>query len=417
VSVMRTGEGKRGALNVLLVAPEAHRAEVLESLQGLPEPPLEITEKSPDALGASGNGNGNGTANGNGHAAPDVVMVVFNGDEEESLNYLQGVGETEPRPAIFALLRERSPGLMKRVLRAGADELLFLPLDTGDATRALLKISESRRREDQTGMGTVVSMVSLVGGVGVTSLAGNLALALRYSLDKRVGVIDLDLQASSLSVFLNVEPDRTVMALTEGEKKIDSIQLESALSKHSSGIYLLAAPKRIEDSELVTDGAVGNVIEIMRQLFDYVIVDCGTHIDASKVAAWERSQHLFYVLDQSIGAARCAWRFVDLCGRLGLNNLEPAFVISRFIANHPISEEQLSHTLARPIYAKIPRDEKVLERVQLSAQDLWQVAPNSPLTKAVEEMSRKLDGVTDEEDSSRSGSIVSRLLSSFGARG
>ena len=128
-------------------------------------------------------------------------MVVFNGDdEEEALNYLQGVGEKETHPAIFALLRERSPGLMKRVLRAGADELLFLPLDTGDATRALLKISESRRREDQTGMGTVVSLVSLVGGVGVTSLAGNLALALRYSLDKRVAVIDLDLQAGALSV-------------------------------------------------------------------------------------------------------------------------------------------------------------------------------------------------------------------------
>ncbi len=407
MSALRKGEGKRGALQVLLVSPEAYRAEVLASLQNLPEPPLEITEKSPDALGS---------ANGNGHLAPDVVMVVFNGNEEESLNYLQGVGETEPRPAIFALLRERSPGLMKRVLRAGADELLFLPLDTGDATRALLKISESRRREDQNGMGTVVSLVSLVGGVGVTSLAGNLALALRYSLDKRVALIDLDLQASALSVFLNVEPERTVMALTEGEKKIDSIQLEGALSKHGSGIYLLAAPKRIEDSELVTDAAVGNVIEIMRQLFDYVIVDCGTHIDAAKVAAWERSQHLFYVLDQSIGAARCAWRFVDLCSRLGLHNLEPAFVISRFISNHPISEEQLSHTLARPIYARIPRDEKVLERVQLSAQDLWQVAPNSPLTKTVEEMARKLDGVADM-DSSRNGSLVSRLLSSFSARG
>ena len=410
------GEGKRGALNVLLVASAAHRAEVTASLQNLPEPPLEISEKSPDSAALSRNGNGNGNGNGHEPIAYDVVMVVFNGDEEASLNYLQEVAETEPRPAIFALLHERSPGLMKRVLRAGADELLFLPLDTGDATRALLKISESRRREDQTGMGTVVSLVSLVGGVGVTSLAGNLALALRYSLDKRVAIIDLDLQASALSVFLNVEPERTVMALTEGEKKIDSIQLEGALSKHSSGIYLLAAPKRIEDSELVTDGAIGNVIEIMRQLFDYVIVDSGTHIDATKVAAWERSEQLFYVLDQSIGAARCAWRFVDLCGRLGLNNLEPAFVISRFISNHPISEEQLSHTLARPIYARIPRDEKVLERVQLSAQDLWQVAPNSPLTKAVEEMARKLDGVADD-DSSRGGSFVSRLRNALGARG
>ena len=104
---------------------------VLASLQGLPEPPLDITEKSPDGHDAAGNGNGNGNGKSHVPVKPDVVMVVFNGDEEESLNYLQGVGEKEPRPAIFALLQERSPGLMKRVLRAGADELLFLPLDTG----------------------------------------------------------------------------------------------------------------------------------------------------------------------------------------------------------------------------------------------------------------------------------------------
>ena len=74
------------------------------------------------------------------------------------------------------------------------------------------------------------------------------------------------------------------------------------------------------------------------------------------------------MLDQSIGAARVAWRFIDLFGRLGLSGLEPHFLLSRFISHHPISEEQLSNTLARPIYAKIPRDEKVLERVQLSGQ-------------------------------------------------
>ena len=102
-------------------------------------------------------------------------------------------------------------------------------------------------------------------------------------------MVDLDLQTGGLSVFLNLEPERTIMALTEGTRKLDSIQLESALSKHASGIYLLAAPKRIEDSELVTDVTVGATLELMRQLFDFVIVDCGTHIDANTVAAWERS--------------------------------------------------------------------------------------------------------------------------------
>jgi pilus assembly protein CpaE len=405
VSVLgKKGEKRRGALKVSLAgADEGQRVEVRTALAALGDPPLDIVEVTPDVSAES-------------DPPPDVVMVIFNGEQDEPLAFLQQQATLLPRPTLFALLHERSPELMKRVLRAGADELLFLPLDAGDVTRALLKISEARRRVDNHQGGVICSFVSLVGGTGVTSLCANLALALRYALDKRVGVVDLDLQTGGLSVFLNLEPERTVMGLVEGDRKLDSIQLESALSKHASGIYLLAAPKRIEDSELVTDAKVGAVLDLMKQLFDYVIVDCGTHVDSNSVAAWERSQNLFYVLDQSIGAARCAWRFVDLLGRLGLTNIEPNFILSRYLPSHPISEDQLTHTLAQPLFAKIPRDEKVLERVQLSAQDLWQVAPNSALAKSVEELARRLETPGETVTNEQEGSIMSRLLLAIGAR-
>ena len=404
-SLGKKNDGRHGGLKVQLVGQsDDHRTEVRDALAALGDPVLNINEIEPDPDAAT-------------DVNFDVTMVVFNGNDELSLSYLNTRAGQEPRPALFALLHDRSPDLMKRVLRAGADELLFLPLDPGDATRALLKISETRRREEvHVGGGTIVSLVSLIGGTGVTSLAANLALALRYAFDKRVAVVDLDLQTGGLSVFLNLEPERTIMTLTEGTRKLDSIQLESSLSKHASGIYLLAAPKRIEDSELVTDTTVGATLELMRQLFDFVIVDCGTHIDSNTVAAWERSSHLFYVLDQSIGAARCAWRFVDLVGRLGLQGIEPNFILSRFVPGHPITEDQLSHTLAKAIHTRIPRDEKVLERVQLSAQDLWQVAPNSPLAKSVEDLARRLEVGNEVPDGDSSNSLVSRLLNVIGAR-
>jgi pilus assembly protein CpaE len=404
-SLGKKNDGRHGGLKVQLVGQsDDHRMEVRDALAALGDPVLNINEIEPDPDAAT-------------DLNFDVTMVVFNGNDELSLSYLNTRAGQEPRPALFALLHDRSPELMKRVLRAGADELLFLPLDPGDATRALLKISETRRREEvHVGGGTIVSLVSLIGGTGVTSLAANLALALRYAFDKRVAVVDLDLQTGGLSVFLNLEPERTIMTLTEGTRKLDSIQLESALSKHASGIYLLAAPKRIEDSELVTDVTVGATLELMRQLFDFVIVDCGTHIDSNTVAAWERSSHLFYVVDQSIGAARCAWRFVDLVGRLGLQGIEPNFILSRFVPGHPITEDQLSHTLAKSIHTRIPRDEKVLERVQLSAQDLWQVAPNSPLAKSIEDLARRLEVGSEVPDGDSSNSLVSRLLNVIGAR-
>ena len=398
-------EARRGAIRVLLVGEgEDKRAEVKSALAALGDPPLEIVEAAP------------GVGDTNGGPPPDVTMVLFNGgNEDAALNYLQAQAEIEQRPVLFALAHERSPVLMRRILRAGADELLFLPLDSGDATRALLKISETRRRAERQTGGVIVSLVSTVGGVGVTSLAGNLALALRYTLNKRVATVDLDLQTGALAVFLNLEPERTVMQLCEGDRKLDSIQLESALTKHPSGIYVLAAPKRIEDSELVSDRVIGSVLDLLRQLFDFVVVDCGGYIDENAVAAWERSDHLFYLLDQSIAAARCAWRFVDLFGRLGLSGVEPSFVLSRFMPHHPITEEQITHTLGRPIYTKIPRDEKILERIQLRAQDLWQVGQGSTLARSIEELARRL-AIGGEAAAETSGGLVSRLLSALGGR-
>lgn len=390
---------------LLVGEDEERRAEIKSALEALGgDPPLEIAAVSAAA----------GTESSNGAAAPDVTMVVFNGNEEASLNFLQRHAERTPRPALFALVRERSPGLMRQILRAGADELLFLPLDPGDATRALLKVSESQRREEHEQGGIVCSVVSTVGGVGVTSLAANLALALRYALSKRAALVDLDLQTGGLAVALNVEPERTIMALTEQDKKLDSIQLEAALSKHSSGVYLLAAPKRIEDSELVSDVTLGAALDLMKRLFDFVVVDCGGYINENVVAVWERSDHLFYVLDQSISAARCCWRFIELFGRLGLSGVQPHFILSRYIPHHPISEEQINNTLGRPVYAKIPRDEKALERVQLRAQDLWQCAPGSPLTRAYEDLARRLAASDDAAADDRG--LVSRLFGKFGAR-
>ena len=398
------GESRRSTMKVMLVGdPGEQRAQLKAVLAGLTEPQLEIIEgESATAANLSENVS----------APPEATLVMVNGSEEAALNFLQSQSLHSPRPILLALLSVRSPGLMKRALRSGADEILFMPLDPGEATRALLKVSEARWRTERREGGIVISVTSLVGGVGVTSLAANLALALQ-SLNQRVAMVDLDLQTGGLAVFLNLDPEVTIMPLVRLERKLDSIQLESALSKHSSGVCLLAAPKRIEEGELVSDLTVGTVLDLIRQLFDYVIVDCGDHVDENGVAAWERSEHLFYVLNQSIAAARSAWRFIDLFERLGLTKLEPRFILNHYSPSHPLTDKAIESTLAKPIYAKIPADLRTFENIEMKAQDLFHVAPNSPVAHAMLELAALV--MPRVEPAALQETFMSRLKSAFSA--
>ena len=163
----------REALRVHLIGETNEvLAEVKAILDGVSEPTLEVVEMSPQATVDEGE-------------AADIAMVMFGANEAAPLGYLQTHAERSPRPIIYALLQDHSPALMRRVLHAGADELMFLPLDRADLARALMKLSERRRRAERLGGGLIYGVASLVGGVGVSTLSANLALVMRYAASVR----------------------------------------------------------------------------------------------------------------------------------------------------------------------------------------------------------------------------------------
>ena len=351
-------------------------------------------------------------------AETDVVMVLFGADEGEALGYLRSQFERTPRPALFALLSEQSPALMRRVLRAGADEVLVLPLVQNDLIRALLKVSEALRRSERRNGGKIFSVTSLGGGAGVTTLCINLGLALSGA-GGRVALVDLDLQAGDLSELLGAEPERGIIELARLDREPDSINLEAALTRHASGLCVLGAPARIEDSIEVSDTMVGNLLELLRQLFDYVVIDCGTHVNENSVAAWKRSHEVLYVIEQSLGAAHYAGRFLDLFRRLGIDGIEPRLVLNRYRPGHPIAEVQIAAMLKCPICARLPRDERVMEKSAAMARMPAQVAPNSALVRACAALALQLgagQAVAAAAEARAGWGYVTRLMGSLGNR-
>ncbi|HUN58270.1 MAG TPA: AAA family ATPase [Candidatus Binataceae bacterium] len=395
-------EHHRGLRVHLFGAAEQERAKVRAVLIKMTDPVLEIAEIAPSAVSE-------------GMPDADLAMVLFNNEEAGPLGYLQAKAARSPRPVMIALLHERSAALMRRALHAGADELMFLPLEESEMSRVLVKLNERQRRDERKGGGHIYSFTSLAGGVGVTTLCANLTLALNYALGKSAAVVDLDLQKGGLSLALQLEPEQTIAALPDFARALDSLRLEGALTKHPSGIYLLAAPKRIEDADRILDKTVSAVLKLMQQLFDFVVVDCGQRLDENAIAAWEISDEVIYVIDQSLAAAHTVQRFEDLFERLGLPDLAQHYLLNKADPQSVISESRLEEVVGESFYATIPRDDKLMERVQLRKQNVWQAGASSAYVRAMETLAWRLT-VQREDVAASSGGLLGRLFGAFGAR-
>jgi pilus assembly protein CpaE len=176
----------------------------------------------------------------------------------------------------------------------------------------------------------------------------------------------------------------------------------------------LLRQKRIEEGELISVSTITATLTVLRELFDFVLVDCGHQLSEGSVAAWEQSQQLIYIIDQSVTSVRPAQRFLDLFGRLHLKDLDPQFVLNRFDSNHPFSIEKIETALKRTLMACIPRDNAAFMQAQLENADLAVTAPNSPGGAAVDAIARNLCRMPETVNGRHRAAFFSRLRTAVG---
>jgi pilus assembly protein CpaE len=303
---------------------------------------------------------------------------------------------------------------VRDALRAGAVEVLFMPLDPVDLARSLWTISGGSRNGGGQASKAAYALVSVSGGVGVSTLTVALGLALRRLTQKRVALADLGFQSASLAAILDLATVHSIGELADPTSSVDSIRLESAATKHSSGLYLLGAPARIEDGEMVSPGTIEATIGVMLQLFDYVLIDCGHHVNEGSVAAWERAGNVLYVLDQSITAVRAAQRFLDLFERLKLKHVSLDLLLNHYRPAHSISLEKIRTALHRPVAFCIPHDEAVMAAAEARGDGISSLAPGSPMLLAVERLAQTLTGAPHGADGAHKRGVFSRLMNAMG---
>ena len=312
---------------------------------------------------------------------PDVVLMDINMPDMDGISATEEILRNQPHVQVIILSVQGDQNYMRRAMLAGARDFLTKPPMADELISAIRRagvMSQQEREKsaqvrvasasggatDRVGFsltqGKVITVYSPKGGTGCTTIAVNLALAL-HNEDTRATLVDGNLQFGDVAVFINEQGKNTIVDLATRVDELDPEIVEGVMIEHSpSGVHVLAAPSRPENAERVSSDQFGQLIDYLRQLYAYVVIDTTPMLNNITLTAIDKSDVIVLVTTQDIPAIKNARLFLDLLQTLGIERERIVFSMNRFDKRIAITPDRVGDKLKQPVAAVIPLEERVV---------------------------------------------------------
>ncbi len=310
---------------------------------------------------------------------PDVVLMDINMPDMDGISATEAIRAKQPAVQVVILSVQGDQNYMRRAMLAGARDFLTKPPMGDELISAIRRAGAMAQSEKSKSAqiavapisgnvgtmigygapkGKIVTIYSPKGGTGCTTLAVNLALTLNNE-DTRVALVDGNLQFGDVAVFINEQGKNTIIDLAPRADELDPEIVEEVMLKHAtSGLHVLAAPSRPEYAEKVSSGQFAKVLEYLRQMYAYVIVDTAAILTDVTLSAIDISDVIVLVTTQDIPSIKNCRLFLDLLQTLGIERERILFVMNRYDKRINITPDRVTENLKQEIVSVIPFDEQ-----------------------------------------------------------
>jgi pilus assembly protein CpaE len=310
---------------------------------------------------------------------PDVVLMDINMPDMDGISATEAIRAKQPAVQVVILSVQGDQNYMRRAMLAGARDFLTKPPMGDELISAIRRAGAMAQSEKSKSAqiavapisgnvgsmigyggpkGKIVTVYSPKGGTGCTTLAVNLALTLNNE-DTRVALVDGNLQFGDVAVFINEQGKNTIIDLAPRADELDPEIVEEVMLKHAaSGLHVLAAPSRPEYADKVSSGQFSKVLEYLRQMYAYVVVDTAALLTDVTLAAIDLSDLIVLVTTQDIPSIKNCRLFLDLLQTLGIERDRVLFIMNRYDKRINITPDRVTENLKQEIVSVVPFDEQ-----------------------------------------------------------
>lgn len=313
---------------------------------------------------------------------PDVVLMDINMPDMDGITATETICRDVTFSQIVILSVQGDPNYMRRAMLAGARDFLTKPPTVDELTSAvrragsIAQVEKARVRSSGTvaanvpgqnslqispvSYGQVIVVYSPKGGVGCTTVAANLAVTLQND-ETPVALVDGNLQFGDVSVVLNEQGKNSISDLAPRADELDPEIIQEVMIKHEkSGISVLAAPYRPEYAENITDEQFSKVIDYLRGIYSYIVIDTSTNLEDVTLAAIDASDVVILLTTQDIPTIKNARLFLELADVLHIDRSRIIFIMNKFDKRIGITPEKIGDSFKHDIVAVLPEDTRVV---------------------------------------------------------
>ena len=319
---------------------------------------------------------------------PHIVLMDINMPDMDGITATSKLLEQVPAAQVVMLSVQGETDYLRRAMLAGARDYLTKPASADElvntirrayemaksqvgSRRAAAAVDEEQRRaEAREGEpeGEVVVVYAPKGGAGCTTVAINTAIALQERLgdDRKVALVDGNLQFGDVGVMLDLRPDRSMADLSERIEELDADLLSSVMSTHASGIRVLLAPPRPEAAESLlavpsgeerSRAAIEEILDKARESFDIIVADTWSWVDDLTLALFDLASVIVLVVTPDIPAVKSARLFLELASKLNYDAHSIVLVVNGADRRGSLQVSQIEKAMM-PVSAEIPFDEQ-----------------------------------------------------------
>lgn len=324
----------------------------------------------------------------------DVVLMDINMGGIDGIRATEQLREKYPELVVILMSVQQEPEYFRRAMLAGAHNYLVKPFSSGELYSAIKDTMERQRRlQPPLPEGKVIAVFSTKGGVGKTTLAVNLAVALKQRQpNSGIALVDGSLAFGDVALFVNLQPRWTLYDAAKDGRNAPGLWDERMILPGPAGVGVLPAPLRPEQAEAVSVEVLLAAINYAKSKVAYVIVDLEPTFTEHTLAVLELADLNLVVGTLDVPSVKNVRLALDTMARVGINQDKTKVILNRVNSEGALDKNIALKTINHEVLAELPSDGKSVMHALNKGVPFILDAPSAPISQAVKHLAELICG-------------------------